>query len=154
MKWTFRQIPAHILSPPAELKEALGVTPQETLGSAEDLLVVLDSEATVREVQPDFPALARIACRGIIITARGERGDFVSRFFAPHLGVQEDPVTGSSHSVLVPYWAGRLGKNDLLCLPGLETGRRALLHSCGRAREDLGPGGSLYGRNDYSVKLS
>ena len=93
--------------------EALGVAPQEVLGSAEDLLVVLDSEKTVREVQPDFLALARIECRGVIITARGERCDFVSRFFAPRLGIPEDPVTGSSHSVLAPYWAGKLGKTDL-----------------------------------------
>jgi PhzF family phenazine biosynthesis protein len=109
----FPAIAAHIISHPAGLTDALGVTPQETLGSAEDLLVVLDTDLTVREVQPDFLALARIECRGIIITARGERCDFVSRFFAPRLGVQEDPVTGSSHSVLAPYWAGRLGKDDL-----------------------------------------
>jgi PhzF family phenazine biosynthesis protein len=109
----FSAITAHIISSPAGLTDALGVRPQETLSSAEDLLVVLDTDLTVREVQPDFPALARIACRGIIITARGERCDFVSRFFAPRLGVQEDPVTGSSHSVLAPYWAGRLGKDDL-----------------------------------------
>ena len=109
----FPAIASHIITPPAGLTNALGVTPQETLGSAEDLLVVLDSEETVREVQPDFPALARIACRGVIITARGERCDFVSRFFAPRLGISEEPVTGSSHSVLAPYWAGRSGKNEM-----------------------------------------
>ncbi len=96
--------------------KAFGVTPQETLGSAEDLLVVLDTESTVREVQPDFLALARIAYRGVIITASGDRSDFVSRFFAPRIGMPEDPVTGSSHSVLAPYWAGKLGKNDLHAL--------------------------------------
>jgi predicted PhzF superfamily epimerase YddE/YHI9 len=112
----FPAIATHIISPPAGLTDALGVKPQETLDSAEDLLIVLDSEKTVREVQPDFPALARIACRDIIITARGERGDFVSRFFAPRLSIPEDPVTGSSHSVLAPYWAGKLGKNDLHAL--------------------------------------
>ena len=116
LEMDFPAIAAHIISPPAGLVEALGITPQETLGSAEDLLIVLDREKAVREVQPDFPALARIACRGIIITARGERCDFVSRFFAPRLGVPEDPVTGSSHSVLAPYWAGRLGKNDSYAL--------------------------------------
>jgi len=116
LEMDFPAIAAHIITPPAGLTGALGVTPQETLGSAEDLLVVLDSEKTVREVQPDFLALARIACRGIIITARGERCDFVSRFFAPRLGIPEDPVTGSSHSVLAPYWAGRLGKNYLHAL--------------------------------------
>ncbi len=113
LEMDFPAITAHIISPPAGLKEALGVTPQETLGSAEDLLVVLDTDLTVREVQPDFLALARIGCRGIIITARGDWFDFVSRFFAPRLGIPEDPVTGSSHSVLAPYWAGKLGKNDL-----------------------------------------
>ena len=103
----------HAISPPAGLKEALGVTPRETLASVEDLLVVLDGEKAVRDVQPDFPALAQIACRGIIVTAGGNQSDFVSRFFAPRLGLPEDPVTGSSHCVLAPYWAGVLGKNDL-----------------------------------------
>ena len=116
LEMDFPAIAAHIISPPAGLVEALGVVPQEMLGSAEDLLVVLDSQKAVREVQPDFLALARIECRGVIITARGERCDFVSRFFAPRLGIPEDPVTGSSHSVLAPYWAGKLGKNDLHAL--------------------------------------
>jgi PhzF family phenazine biosynthesis protein len=105
--------PAYAQSPPAGLKEALKVTPQEILGSAEDLLVVLDSEKTVREVQPDFTALDRLAYRGTMITARGDRSDFVSRFFAPRVGVPEDPVTGSAHCVLTPYWAGVLRKKDL-----------------------------------------
>ena len=113
LEMDFPAIAAHNITPPAGLEDALGVRPQETLGSAEDLLVVLDTDFTVREVQPDFLALARIECRGIIITARGERCDFVSRFFAPRLGVPEDPVTGSSHSVLAPYWAEKLGKNNL-----------------------------------------
>ncbi|MCX6673708.1 MAG: PhzF family phenazine biosynthesis protein [Methanothrix sp.] len=103
----------HAISPPAGLKEALGVTPKETLSSVEDLLVLLDSEKAVGAVQPDFPALAQIAVRGIIVTASGDQCDFVSRFFAPRIGVPEDPVTGSSHCVLAPYWAGVLGKNDL-----------------------------------------
>ncbi len=76
-------------------------------------MVVLDSERTVREVQPDFGALERVECRGVIITARGDRSDFVSRFFAPQVGIPEDPVTGSAHCVLIPYWAGVLGKDVL-----------------------------------------
>ena len=74
---------------------------------------MLESEKAVGAVLPDFPALAQIAVRGIIITASGDQCDFVSRFFAPRIGVPEDPVTGSSHCVLAPYWAGVLGKNDL-----------------------------------------
>jgi len=73
----------------------------------------LDSEKDVREAQPDLGALNRVDCRGVIITARGDRSDFVSRFFAPQVGIPEDPVTGSAHCVLIPYWAGVLRKNDL-----------------------------------------
>jgi PhzF family phenazine biosynthesis protein len=109
----FPSRPAHITIPPVGLKEALRVIPKEVFGSAEDLLVVLDNEKTVREAQPDFGALGRVDCRGIIITSRGDKSDFVSRFFAPQVGIQEDPVTGSSHCVLIPYWASVLQKNDL-----------------------------------------
>jgi PhzF family phenazine biosynthesis protein len=105
--------PAYAQVPPAGLNEALRVTPQEVLGSAEDLVVVLDSERTVKAAQPDMIALERVTCRGTIITARGDRSDFVSRFFAPRVGIPEDPVTGSAHCVLAPYWAGVLRKNDL-----------------------------------------
>lgn len=105
--------PASVRTPPAGLREALGITPKEVFGSAEDLLVVLDSQKAVQEVKPDFGALERVACRGTIITARGDQSDFVSRFFAPRVGIPEDPVTGSAHCVLIPYWAGVLGKNDL-----------------------------------------
>ena len=105
--------PASAQNIPVGLKEALGVAPEKTFGSAEDLMVILDSERAVRKVRPDFSALEQLDCRGIIITARGDRSDFVSRFFAPRVGVPEDPVTGSAHCVLVPYWADVLGKNDL-----------------------------------------
>src|SRR4030042_5125127 len=113
LEMDFPAKPAYVQPPPAGLNEALRVTPQEVLGSAEDLLVVLDSERTVKAVQPDFFALERVACRGTIITARGDRSDFVSRFFAPRVGLPEDPVTGSAHCVLIPYWAGVLRKKDL-----------------------------------------
>jgi PhzF family phenazine biosynthesis protein len=109
----FPSRPAHKRTLPAGLKEALGVAPKEILGSAEDLLVVLDSEKAVRDVQPDFDALNRVECRGAAITARGDQSDFVSRFFAPRVGVPEDPVTGSAHCVLIPYWANVLGKEEL-----------------------------------------
>jgi predicted PhzF superfamily epimerase YddE/YHI9 len=67
----------------------------------------------VKNLRPDVAALERIDCRGIIVTAPGERCDFVSRFFAPRVGVPEDPVTGSAHCVLIPYWANVLNKNAL-----------------------------------------
>lgn len=97
----------------AGLDNALRLVPKKTYVTAEDLLVVLESERLVRECKPDFAALEALECRGVIITAQGERSDFVSRFFAPRVGVPEDPVTGSAHCVLIPYWAGVLGKKSL-----------------------------------------
>ncbi|MBU3059057.1 PhzF family phenazine biosynthesis protein [Pseudomonas indica] len=94
------------------LVAALGITPQQVL-VADKLLVVLDSEQAVRNCTPDFAALARLPWQGVIITAPGVRHDFVSRFFAPAIGIDEDPVTGSAHCSLIPYWAERLGKTRL-----------------------------------------
>jgi predicted PhzF superfamily epimerase YddE/YHI9 len=116
LEMDFPSRPTHTRNLPVGLKEALRVAPKEVFGSEEDLLVVLDSEKSVREAQPDFGALDRVECRGVIITARGDRSDFVSRFFAPRVGIPEDPVTGSAHCVLIPYWAGELRKNDLHAL--------------------------------------
>jgi PhzF family phenazine biosynthesis protein len=98
--------------PPPLLAEALGVTPEATL-KAFDHVAVLESEQQVRAVSPKFARLADLDLRGVIVTARGDRADFVSRFFAPKLGINEDPVTGSAHCELTPYWAARLGKNSL-----------------------------------------
>jgi len=79
-----------------------------------DYIVELDSEEVVRNMRPDFSLIARFPCRGLIVTSKSdEEGiDFVSRFFAPLFGINEDPVTGSAHSCLTPYWAKRLNKND------------------------------------------
>ena len=95
-----------------ELEQALGVSVISAM-LADKLLVVLDSEQSVRACNPDFAALARLPWSGVIITARGETHDFVSRFFAPAIGVNEDPVTGSAHCSLIPYWAQRLKKSML-----------------------------------------
>lgn len=76
-------------------------------------LVVLTDEAAVRNATPDFRLLKELGNQGLIITAEGEHCDFVSRYFAPGIGIDEDPVTGSIHSVLTPYWAGRLSKSRL-----------------------------------------
>jgi len=113
LEMDFPSRPARKRTSPAGLGEALGAAPKETFGSAEDVLVVLESEKAVREVEPDFGALGKVDCRGIIITAKGDRSDFVSRFFAPRVGIPEDPVTGSAHCVLIPYWADVLSKKDL-----------------------------------------
>jgi len=109
---------------PAGVEEALGARPVEAHQSAEDLLVVLGSEAEVRALTPDFRALGRLPVRGTIVTASADPetgADFVSRFFAPAVGIDEDPVTGSAHCVLTPYWTGRLGRAELI---GFQASRR------------------------------
>ncbi len=91
---------------------ALGIKPRAIVASAEDILFEALDEDAVRSVAPDFGALRDLPARGVIVTSRSAdaRFDFVSRFFAPAVGVDEDPVTGSSHTVLVPYWAAKLGR--------------------------------------------
>lgn len=91
---------------------ALGATPTEAL-EARDLMVVFGSEADVRGLTPDVAAIAALEAFAVIATAPGDDVDFVSRFFAPRAGIAEDPVTGSAHCTLIPYWAARLGRTVL-----------------------------------------
>jgi PhzF family phenazine biosynthesis protein len=116
--------PAKEMTPapvPGGLEKALGVTPVQVENSHLDLLVEVDSEETVRTLSPDIAALAALDARGVIVTARGTDTDFVSRFFAPKVGVPEDPVTGSAHCALSPYWSARLGRASLV---GAQLSRR------------------------------
>lgn len=100
---------------PEALLAGLRKEPSEVLCS-EDFLAVYPSEKDVMELQPDFAQLSKLGLRGVIITAKGSRADFVSRFFAPTYGIDEDPVTGSAHCELTPFWSERLGKNELHAL--------------------------------------
>lgn len=104
--------PGEAASTPPLMAGALGATPVETR-AGDDWLVVLDSAQEVRGLQPDLGLLRQLDRRGVIVTAPGEDCDFVSRFFAPNCGIDEDPVTGSAHCMLTPYWAQRLGKTRL-----------------------------------------
>jgi predicted PhzF superfamily epimerase YddE/YHI9 len=105
--------PAVPCEPPAGLLAALGGAPREVL-RARDHLVVYDTAAEITALKPDLVALANVECWAAIVTAPGDNGiDFVSRFFAPAQGIPEDPVTGSAHCTLVPYWAERLGRTEL-----------------------------------------
>jgi len=97
----------------AQLADALGALPREVL-RARDLVAVFADAAAIRALRPDFAKVAAIDVHGVIVTAPGEGDvDFVSRFFVPQQGVPEDPVTGSAHCTLIPYWAGRLGKTEM-----------------------------------------
>ena len=112
----FPATPAEPVPPPPSLAQALGVPAAHVGRSRFDYLVEVDTEATLRGLRPDHAALAALPVRGVIVTSRAAGGGFyfVSRFFAPAAGIPEDPVTGSSHCALGPYWGARLGKTELL----------------------------------------
>jgi predicted PhzF superfamily epimerase YddE/YHI9 len=104
--------PARRCEPPPGLAAGLGAEPRETWMSG-DVLAVFDDERQVRALAPRFERLRELPVRGVIATAPGTDVDFVSRFFAPAVGVDEDPVTGSSHTTLIPYWSQRLGRTSM-----------------------------------------
>ncbi len=112
----FPATPAVPEEPPPGLLDALGVTAPVWTGRApEDFMVVVAAEEEVTGLQPDVLKLAAITTRGTIVTAPAARpgADFISRFFAPAAGIPEDPVTGSAHCTLAPYWFERLGRTEL-----------------------------------------
>jgi PhzF family phenazine biosynthesis protein len=118
-RWIEMNFPATIEEPattPAGLTEALGVAVKYVGKNQFDYLVEVESEDVVRNVKPDFGLLQTVAARGVIVTSRANSGeyDFVSRFFAPKVGINEDPVTGSAHCCLSPFWSQRLGKDELV----------------------------------------
>ena len=97
----------------AKMAAALGAKPREVLASPRDGFAVFAAEAEVRALDPDMAKIAEFECLGVIATAPGGDCDFVSRFFAPRGGIPEDPVTGSAHCTLIPYWAAKLGKPEM-----------------------------------------
>jgi len=134
--------PDRVVDVPDELTSALGAVPEYVGKNRFDYIVEVDSEETVRRMKPDFTMLGRIQARGFIVTARSASPDFdfVSRFFAPGAGINEDPVTGSAHCCLAPFWKGRLGKSEFTArqvsarggvLRVRLSGERVLI--CGRA---------------------
>jgi PhzF family phenazine biosynthesis protein len=120
----FPSLPDRKISVPRGLTQAIGAHPKYIGRSRFDFVVEVDSEKTVRKLKPDFTRLSRLPIRGLIVTARAKTApyDFVSRFFAPRVGINEDPVTGSAHSVLGPYWQNRLKKNELLAYQASKRG--------------------------------
>jgi PhzF family phenazine biosynthesis protein len=105
--------------PPAEtgprqdLVDALGKTPLKTLKGKTDYLLIYEAQEDIEAMSPDFFLLNKVKARGVIVSSPGNEVDFVSRFFAPQSGIPEDPVTGSAHTTLIPYWAGVLNKKKL-----------------------------------------
>lgn len=135
--WIWLDFPAKPLTavePPAGLGAALG-SPVRYTGTNDlgYLLVEVDSERVVRELRPDLGRIAMLPARGVVVTSRGSTAgrDFVSRFFAPAMGVPEDPVTGSSHCSLAPFWAERLGRAELSGYQASERGGEVRVRMAG-----------------------
>ncbi len=116
--WYTLNFPSRLPEPcpmPDGLAAALGTVNIERVLRSRDYFVVVKDAKTVRELKPDFAALARLDGTGIIVTAAGDDCDVVSRCFFPKAGINEDPVTGSAHCNIIPYWSERLGKDELVC---------------------------------------
>ena len=130
-------------------EEALGFSPLELLAN-QDYIVVMEDEAGVRDYVPDFQKLKSFDKRGIIITAKGEQDDFVCRFFAPNYGIDEDPVTGSAYTQLIPYWSKKLGKTAMQASQLSNRGGKVVCEDCGD-RVKIGGKAVLYLRGEIEV---
>lgn len=109
----FPALTATETSIPEPVAKAFNIVPKACLKGRDDYMLVFENEGEILSLQPDFQQLVNAKTRGVICTSKSESYDFVSRFFAPAVGVNEDPVTGSAHTMLIPYWSGILGKNEL-----------------------------------------
>jgi PhzF family phenazine biosynthesis protein len=99
-----------------ELYNGFGKKPLEMFKGKTDYMLVYESQKEIENIKPDFNLIEKSKARGVIVTAKGDEVDFVSRFFAPLVGINEDPVTGSAHTTLIPYWAEKLGKKELTAM--------------------------------------
>ncbi|MCB2211913.1 PhzF family phenazine biosynthesis protein [bacterium] len=133
LKMDFPAIEVEETDHPVWLDKVLpGVTVTFTGKAREDYFVVVEDAEVVRSVQPDIEALRAEEVRGMIVTAKGDQGfDAVSRFFAPGVGVDEDPVTGSAHCAIGPYWCGRLGKSEVRCFQASQRGGEMIVRHLG-----------------------
>lgn len=109
----FPSCPPEKIDMPAVAQEAFQVQPAEALACGPDLILVFESEEQLKALKPDFEKIKSLSKRGVVATARGAQSDFVSRAFFPQLGIPEDPVTGSTHCALTPYWSEKLSKKSL-----------------------------------------
>jgi PhzF family phenazine biosynthesis protein len=103
----------HEIEIPENIVDAIGLRPVAAYMGKTDFMLIYEDQPQIEKIQPDFRKLKQTNARGIIVTAPGKESDFVSRFFAPAVGVDEDPVTGSAHTTLIPYWSERLGETEM-----------------------------------------
>ncbi|HEY1164403.1 MAG TPA: PhzF family phenazine biosynthesis protein, partial [Chitinophaga sp.] len=145
--------PTDVFEPVAvsdELQAGFNVKPLEAYKGKTDYMLVFEKESDIRAIVPRLPEIARLQARGVIVTAKGEQTDFVSRFFAPAFAVDEDPVTGSAHTTLTPYWAKKLGKDELRAM---QLSKRTGLLQCRYLGErvEIGGYGQLYMEGEINL---
>jgi PhzF family phenazine biosynthesis protein len=132
----FPSRPAEKIPTPPEISRALGVTPTGVFVNSFNYMALLESHDQVRALAPDLDAIARLDRGGVIVSAPGDGTyDFVSRYFAPAKGIPEDPVTGSAHCMLVPYWARRLGKTEVRAYQASKRGGELICRLAGERVE-------------------
>jgi PhzF family phenazine biosynthesis protein len=134
---------------PDGLTEALGKAPKAVF-KARDYFLVFETEQEILDIKPNFSKLLEIGAHGYIVTAKGDSADFVSRFFAPEVGVPEDPVTGSAHCNLIPFWAERLGKDELFARQVSERGGELFCELTGD-RVKIGGNAALYLKGEIYI---
>ncbi|MBT3242033.1 MAG: PhzF family phenazine biosynthesis protein [Bacteroidetes bacterium] len=123
---------------PQGLFQAIGQEPLLCYQGKTDYLLIYQNQKVIENLKPDFAALAKVEARGIIVSAKGDAVDFVSRFFAPQVGINEDPVTGSAHTTLIPYWSRELVKTEMHALQISERGGDLMLKMKGNRVEIAG----------------
>jgi len=135
---------------PDDFVQSLNITPIQCYRGKEDYLLLYRTQREIEALIPDFRRMEKTDARAVIVTAPGDKVDFVSRFFAPRVGVDEDPVTGSAHTVLIPYWAEKLGKTDM---KALQLSRRggALFCRLRGERVDIGGRAITYLKGEISL---
>ncbi|HSM48901.1 MAG TPA: PhzF family phenazine biosynthesis protein [Draconibacterium sp.] len=134
----FPALPATHFEIPEEVAKAFHIQPVDCFKGRDDFMLVFENEEQVKQLKPDFQQLVLAKTRGVICTSTSAKYDFVSRFFAPAVGVNEDPVTGSAHTMLIPYWSEKLGRKELIAKQ--ISARGGILH-CKNLGERVAIGG-------------
>jgi predicted PhzF superfamily epimerase YddE/YHI9 len=133
------------------MRQCVGSEPVEIYKGKTDFIAVVENEYAVQTLEPDLKEISRLPARGLIVTARGNKVDFVSRFFGPQSGVDEDPVTGSAHTSLIPLWSRKLGKNEMVALQLSKRGGKLICINKGE-RCLIGGSAKLYMTGEINVE--
>jgi PhzF family phenazine biosynthesis protein len=132
------------------LKAAFNIHPSKCIQGRDDLMLIFENENDIHKLTPDYQKIIEYKTRGIIVTAKSKKFDFVSRFFAPAVGINEDPVTGSAHTMLIPYWAKQLNKTELTAKQVSARGGILYCHHLGE-RVEIGGKAITYLLGEISI---